>query len=300
MRVLIENVANEFARIVTGITTAAAATMLGLNGAHAAQAGLHAASQVSPESVACSTSDIEGPYAYSQATAFNSFQGPQGSISAFAPVALLGRYVFDGHGDVSRSMSVSLAGGPAFTVQDPGTYVVNPDCTGSVSFPDLGESLSFVVVSMKTIAIGTTTPGEVGVGALQKQESQNCTLDSLRGNYVYTANGGFVTFAALSVPPNPPLHMDAFLPVSAVGLLSFDRRGGVKRNFPSVNFGGGSFPYADAGAYTVSEDCTGSVFFPSDGESFSLVLVNSRTVLAQVELPGAVGLATIVRQDLDQ
>jgi hypothetical protein len=47
MRVLIENVANEFARIITGITTAAAATMLGLHGAHAAQAGLHAASQVS-------------------------------------------------------------------------------------------------------------------------------------------------------------------------------------------------------------------------------------------------------------
>jgi hypothetical protein len=66
-----------------------------------------------------------------------------------------------------------------------------------------------------------------------------------------------------------------------------------------VNFGGYSFPYVDAGTYTVSEDCTGSIFFSSDQESFALVLVNSQTVLARVELPGAVGLATIVRQDLD-
>jgi hypothetical protein len=258
-----------------------------------------ALAQASPDRVVCSTSGVEGPYAYSEATAFNSFQGPQGSISAFAPVALLGRYVFDGQGSVSRSLSVSLSGGPAFTVQDSGTYVVSPDCSGSVSFPDLGESLSFVIVSAHAIAIGTTTPGQVGVGALQKQERRQCTLDSLRGNYVYNANGSFFTNATPNVPPNPPLLMDAFLPVSAVGLLSFDGHGGVKRNFPSVNFGGFSFPYADAGTYTVSEDCTGLIFFQSDQESFSLVLVNSQTVLALVELPGAVGLATIVRQDID-
>jgi hypothetical protein len=253
----------------------------------------------SPERVVCSTPGVEGTYVFSVNTAFNSFQGPQVSISAFSPVALLGRYVFDGHGNVSRSMSVMLAGAPAFPVQDSGTYAVSSDCSGSVSFPDADETLSFVIVSARTIAIGTMTPGEVGVGALQKQESRKCTLDSLRGNYVYTGNGGFTTFTAPSVPPNPPLLMDAFLPVSVVGLLSFDGRGGVTRNFPSVNFGGYSFPYVDVGTYTVSEDCTGSIFFSSDQESFALVLVNSQTVLARVELPGAVGLATIVRQDLD-
>jgi hypothetical protein len=259
-----------------------------------------ALAQASADSVVCSASSVDGTYVFSAGPAFNSFRGPQGSISAFAPVALLGRYVFDGQGSVSRLMSVSLAGGQAFAVKDSGTYVVNPDCSGSVTFPDLVESLSFVIVSAQTIAIGTTTPGEVGVGALQKQKRGECALDDLRGSYVYTANGAFFTPAMPSVPPNPPLLMDAFLPVSAVGLLSFDGRGGVMRNFPSVNFGGFSFPYADAGTYTVSTDCTGLIFFPSDQESFSLVLVNSQTVLALVGMRGAVSVATIVRQDLDR
>ncbi len=260
--------------------------------------GLPALAQASNDRAVCSTSGVEGPYVFSVVPAFNSFQGPQGSINAFAPVALLGRYVFNKQGSVSRSLSVSLAGGPPFPVHDSGTYVVSPDCTGSVSFPDAGETLSFVIVSARTIAIGTTTLGEVGVGSLQKQELEQCTLDSLRGNYVYTANGVFATFAP--VPPNPPLLMDAFFPVSVVGLLTFDGRGGVKRNFPSVNFGGFSFPYADTGTYTVSADCSGSIDFQSDQESFSLILVNSRTVLAQIvvgPLPGP-SVATIVRQDL--
>lgn len=259
-----------------------------------------ALAQASADRVVCSTSEVEGPYVFSVVPAFNSFQGPQASISAFAPVALLGRYVFNGQGSVSRSLSVSLAG-EQLAVQDSGTYVVSPDCTGSVSFPDVGETLSFVIVSARTIAIGTSTLGEVGAGSLQKQELERCTLDSLRGNYVYTANGNFATFATPSVPPNPPLLMDAFFPVSVVGLLTFDGRGGVKRNFPSVNFGGSSFPYADTGTYTVSGDCTGSIFFQSDQESFSLRLVNSRTVLAQVVVGPLAGIAgaTIVRQDLD-
>lgn len=260
-----------------------------------------ALAQASADRVVCSTSGVEGPYVFSVVPAFNSFQGPQPFISAFAPVALLGSYVFDGHGNVSRSLSVSLAGRQPFPVQDSGTYAVSADCTGSVSFPDVGETLSFVIVSAQTIAIATTTLGEVGAGSLQKQELEQCTLDSLRGNYVYTANGNFATFLTPSVPPNPPLLVDAFFPVSVVGLLTFDGRGAVKRNFPSVNFGGSSFAYADTGTYTVDGDCTGSIFFQSDQESFSLRLVNSRTVLSQVVVapfPG-VGGAVIVRQDLD-
>src|SRR5215469_7705705 len=124
--------------------------------------GAPALAQASGDRVVCSTSGVEGPYVFSVVPAFNSFQGPQGSISAFAPVALLGRYVFNGQGSVSRSLSVSLAGGQPFAVQDSGTYIVSPDCTGSVSFPDVGETLSFVIVSARTIAIGTTTLGEVG------------------------------------------------------------------------------------------------------------------------------------------
>lgn len=301
MHMQTRNVSTEFPRFIIGLTAAAAAA-LGLGAAHAAQSGAALAAPLAASGAAvCSTAGVEGSYAYSQSPAFNSFQGPQGSVSAFAPVTLLGHYVFDGQGHVARSVSISLSGSPAFPVQDPGTYTVNPDCTGLVSFPDLGETLSFVIVSAHRIAIGTTTPGEVGVGTLLRQERSQCTLDSLRGNYVYIGNGGFTTFAPPSLPPNPPLLMDAFMPVSAVGLLSFDGRGGVKRNMVSVNFGGYSFPYADPGTYTVNGDCIASVYFDSDKELFSLLLVNSRTIFVEVSLPGAgpAGLATLVRQDLD-
>ena len=54
-----------------------------------------ALAQASADRLVCSTSGVEGPYVFSVVPAFNSFQGPQPSISAFAPVALLGSYVFD-------------------------------------------------------------------------------------------------------------------------------------------------------------------------------------------------------------
>lgn len=245
----------------------------------------------------CSAARLQGPYVFS-ANAFRSFQGPQVSISGLSPVALLGLYVFDGAGNVSRSLSVSFAGAPSFPVGDAGTYVVNADCNGSVSFPQNGETLSFSILNSRTVAIATTTFGEVGVATLQKQVIKQCSLASLRGPYIFTSSGS-VTFQPPAQFPNPPLMEDAFVPVSALGTLRFNGEGVVTRSMSSVDFGGFVFPYFDTGSYSVQADCTASVFFPSDQESFSMIFVDSKTVLLQVQTAGAVSEGSLVKQETD-
>jgi len=53
-------------------------------------------------------------------------------ISAFTPVAGGGIATFDGNGNLSISETVSL-GGQILPLTLPGTYTVNPDCTGSLT-----------------------------------------------------------------------------------------------------------------------------------------------------------------------
>jgi hypothetical protein len=245
----------------------------------------------------CSVSRLRGAYVFS-AAAFRTFQpAPEFSIGAFSPVSLIGLYTFDGKGQVSRSLTVSVAGGNAFPVVDSGTYQINADCSGSVSFPAQSETLSFNVVNSRSIAITTTTPGEAGGLQLLKQEIKDCSAESLRGAYIYRGDG---LSAGQDPFQNPPLLIDGFFPVSFVGSWIFDGHGGISRSLPVANFGGFNFgPYADTGTYQVNADCTASAYFPNDVESFDLIFIDSKTVVFEVVTAGRMGVGTIVKQELE-
>jgi hypothetical protein len=261
---------------------------------HVIQAAL--AAPTNKDDSRCSVSRVRGAYVFS-AAAFRTFlPAPQFSISAFSPVALIGLYTFDGEGQVLRSLTVNFAGGNPFPVVDSGTYQVNADCSGSVSFSANSETLSFNVVNSRSVAIATTTPGEAGVVTLGRQEIKDCGTGSLRGAYIYQGDG----FSAGQDPfQNPPLLIDGFFPVSFVGTWTFDGVGGASRSLPVANFGGVNFgPYADLGTYQVNSDCTASATFPNAMEAFVLVFINSKTVaLARVTAGGA-AVATLVKQEL--
>jgi len=258
---------------------------------------LTAGTLVANEGTGCSAARLRGPYVFT-ANAFRSFQGPQLTYSAFSPVAVLGKYVFDGAGTVSRSVTVSFAGLPSFPVTDSGVYVVNADCSGSVNFPANSEMLNFNIVNSHSVVISTTTPGEVGAGTLEKQLIQHCDLASLRGHYIFTIIG--TTAGTFENPvQNPPLLTDAFFPGAVIGSWNVDGVGAISRSM-SVNFGGFAFPYADVGSYQVNADCSASAFFPNDQETFDMIFIDSNRVAYQVGPTGRVAVGPLVKQNLEE
>ena len=255
------------------------------------------AARVDDEVRSCSVSRLRGAYVISINGFLTSQQAvPQFSLSQYSPASVFGKFVFDGEGNVSRSLTVSAAGEPPNPVADMGSYQVNPDCSGSATFPTNSETFGFNLVDLRSIAIVTMTPGEAGAGTLTKQEIRNCSPESLQGVYVNSVINGFGTIL------NPPQQIDGFFPVNVAGSWTFDGQGKVSRSL-SLNFAGAPGPYLDSGRYQVNSDCSASTFFPNDNEPIQLILIDSRkTVIAPVSFEGIgrVGTGTLVKQSLTE
>ena len=89
-------------------------------------------------------------------------------IGAFIPVAGVGTVTFDGNGNLSLSETVSF-GGKVAPLTTPGTYAVNPDCTGSLQAVNAAH-LNFVIVhNGREILAINTDQGRVATDNLEKQ-----------------------------------------------------------------------------------------------------------------------------------
>jgi len=75
-------------------------------------------------------------------------------ISAFIPVAGGGLVTFDGNGNLSASETVNL-GGKIESVNLPGTYTVNSDCTGSFTTANAHLNLVIVRNGREILAVNT-------------------------------------------------------------------------------------------------------------------------------------------------
>lgn len=239
----------------------------------------------------CTNQSWRGTYVVS-INGFRTSQPPPQLIGASAPVAVIGTFVFDGVGNVSRSITVS-AGGQDFPLSDVGKYSVNADCTGQASFADVAEAYALTTEDGRTISIVTATPGEAGAGTLVKQHVRECNQDQLQGTYVFSGNG----WGAFQPPPQ---LIDSFFAVAVSGTWLFDGKGSVSRNL-NLSFFGFTFPYQDSGTYQVNPDCTASAYFPNDTEPFALIVVDTQKLVASaLSLPGVsrAGAATLAKQHL--
>jgi len=75
-------------------------------------------------------------------------------ISASIPVAGGGLVTFDGNGNLSASETVNL-GGKILSVNLPGTYTVNSDCTGSLTTANAHLNLVIVRNGREILAVNT-------------------------------------------------------------------------------------------------------------------------------------------------
>ncbi|MFL6550435.1 MAG: hypothetical protein ACJ8OJ_17200 [Povalibacter sp.] len=92
----------------------------------------------------CDVSMLHGLYLF-KGTGYASLNGET------KPKAVLGTVRFNGDGTAStETLNLTIAGLPPMTHNgDPGTYTVEPDCTGTVSFAPNGPTWAIIVVSSK-------------------------------------------------------------------------------------------------------------------------------------------------------
>jgi len=126
-----------------------------------AAAGTESFAQV--PSTACSASRLRGTYTFKM-------EGSNPGTTGFAAVGL---QTFDGRGGFSTVNTISVGGsigaGDAFT----GTYIVNPDCSGTMT-ADFGggfTSTGYFVATQNGKQLYTimTDPGSVVTGVFTKQ-----------------------------------------------------------------------------------------------------------------------------------
>lgn len=82
----------------------------------------------------CSNRSLKGAYG---------FQGFATIVPAGTPRALIGRFILDGVGNWSATLTMN-DNGTIRRITDAGTYIVNPDCTGTLTPPS--GSVEIVVV----------------------------------------------------------------------------------------------------------------------------------------------------------
>ena len=114
----------------------------------------------------CKISALSGAYglAINGYISFSSAVPPL-LISKFSPISVSGTVRFANTGKMHRSVQVNV-GGAVFPVVDAGTYVLNSDCTFTITH---GNGEIWTVTPVKHDAelafIVTSVPGAVGVGA---------------------------------------------------------------------------------------------------------------------------------------
>ena len=115
----------------------------------------------------CSDATLNGRYGMTF-SGFSTNGAVPAPINAFIPVAGGGVVTFDGNGNFSVSETVSL-GGQILSLNLPGTYTVNSDCTGSQTTASGVHLKTVIVRNGREILAVNADPGRVAVNNFVKQ-----------------------------------------------------------------------------------------------------------------------------------
>jgi hypothetical protein len=116
-------------------------------------------------------------------------------------------------------------------------------------------------------------------------EESGCGTQTLRGSYIYSANG----FLAASPGQGP------FTPIAEAGVYVFDGAGDLSTT-NTLSFGGVIIPRTAEGSYTVNADCTGSAT-ADGGVAFNFAVTRSGHEMRFVATTATVSvMGTMTRQ----
>ena len=206
---------------------------------------LLAATAGKAQAAGCTNASLSGAYGYLLPGSLTE----QGSL---VPYADMGGWTADGKGNISGSGTQSFAG----TIQQgtglSGTYIVNTDCTGSVSltYGSIG-SFHFNLVVLNNGARASlvqTDQGFAVVGAARQQQT-NCVLGSINGSYAFTISGSFIDGNG---------NIDSY---TDSGKMTFNGAGSVAVSDTASAIGQVTPNRSFSGTYTTHSNCTGALAY---------------------------------------
>jgi len=146
----------------------------------AAMSSANASPLPDEENLICTNATLHGKYHWSVAGLIWTTSQNGGNIGDFAPVVEASYAVFDGHGTITKLVSTdNFSTGGSFTVTGTGTYNVNPDCSGSLTFNTTVGSINrhLEILDGNTVDFVHTDAGLIIAGTMRKRKETRKTQD---------------------------------------------------------------------------------------------------------------------------
>lgn len=123
---------------------------------------------------ACTDAILDGAYQWSVAGYVLGQNPVNGNIGDFQPLVEASFAVFDGHGTITNLVSTdNVSGGGSFTLTGTGTYSVNPDCSGDLTFNITGGGSTKLHLVIhrdgENFDFVHTDPGVIIAGTMRKR-----------------------------------------------------------------------------------------------------------------------------------
>ena len=128
--------------------------------------------------------------------------------------------------------------------------------------------------------------------ALTRQASnEGCSAAALRGTYVVSFDGQGTSAA-------PQFSESDFSPISVLGTFTFGGNGILHRALTVSVAALPPFPVSGQGSYQVASDCSGTIEFPANSETFTIYIVDEHRIEITATTDGRVGAGVLLKQEI--
>jgi hypothetical protein len=125
------------------------------------------------ENRVCTNAILHGTYQWSITGYIQTTTQNGGNIGDFAPIVEASYAVFDGRGTITKLVSTdNFSSGGSFTVTGTGTYIVSPDCSGSLTFNTSVGTINrhLEILDGETVDFVHTDAGLIIAGTMKKRK----------------------------------------------------------------------------------------------------------------------------------
>jgi hypothetical protein len=154
------------------------------------------------------------------------------------------------------------------------------------------RSIAFATGIAATLFNSVSAAQAQATAALTSQPSnERCSAAALLGTYVYSFDG-----QRTSAPPQ--FSESAFFPVSVIGTFTFGGNGIVHRALTVSAAAQPPFPVSGSGSYQVASDCSGTIEFPANSETFAIYIVDEHRIEITATTDGRLGAGVLLKQEI--
>ena len=195
----------------------------------------------------CSTAALSGNYGVQR----NGTTGPGFHWTS------VGVARFDGKGNVITNQAVSVNGTFSSVANQAGSYVINPDCTGTESDGSGAVVGTLVMVHAADEVLGISLVPGNSITVHYERIVGSCSNSTLTGDYGFQRNG----------------QNAAGLAVVSIGHITFDGNGNQTVVETTIRGGTISSGVPLTGTYAINPDCTGTQTDAATGKIISQLAV---------------------------